>query len=275
VRLAILFWIYKDLPLCVDRARHLRKLNPELKIYCLFGGDPRDADAFGAALSPWMDDFYAFTEDRPVEWKWLQGDQIIGRWFTERGANLEWDTVFIAQWDLLILAPLAELCSGLRADQILLPGLRPIREIEHWWQWVLPNTAERRDFEQLCSLVAQTYPLPEELLCCSFPAGALPRNFLERYVKIPQPDIGFLEYKMPLYAQLWGIEFWRDHPFQLFWRDRYGGKPLQRYMKTFHAEKQQVRTLAVLWNALLPGGKRVFHPYNKQLPFVLRTLFTS
>lgn len=270
MKLAILFWIYKDLPLCVHRAEHIRALNPELKIYCLYGGHPRDADAFNAALSPWLDDFYAFREDRSVEWKWLHGDQLIGRWFVDRGAVLEWDTIFILQWDLLTLEPVKNLCSGLKEGQILLPGLRPIREVEAWWQWVRPNSAERIDFEHFRNLVAQTYSLPDDPLCCSFPAGALPRNFLQRYVEIPEPDVGFLEYKMPIYAQLWGVEFCRDHPFKLFWADKYRRKPLQRLLKTFHAEKHSIRTLTVLWNAFLPWGKRVFHPYAKPLPPVLR-----
>jgi hypothetical protein len=270
LKLAILFWIYKDLPLCTERAELLRVLNPDLAIYGLFGGDLLEADAFETALSPWLDDFYVFSEDRLVEWKWLQGDQMIGRWFTERGRAFEWDTIFIAQWDLLTLSPLSKLCAGLKPGQILLPGLRPIREVADWWQWVRPNTTEKADFDRFRELVSRTHSLPDEPLCCSFPAGALPRRFLEKYVKIPEPEVGFLEYKMPLYAQLWGIEFCHDHPFRLIWQDRYRDKPMQRFLKTFHAEKQPVRTSVMLWNAVVPWGERVFHPYTKPLPSALR-----
>jgi hypothetical protein len=272
VKLAILFWIYKDLALCMSRARLLRDLNPELKIYALFGGDLAEAEAFRTGLEPWLDDFYVFPEDRPVEWKWLQGDQMIGSWFTQRGAAFDWDTIFIAQWDLLPLSPVEQLCRNLKKDQILLPGLRPIREVADWWQWVKPGSKEKVDFDRFLSLVSHHHTLPDELICCSFPAGALPRRFLEKYVGIPEPDVGFLEYKLPIYAQIWGFEFCVNHPFTLFWRDRYRRKPLRRYLKTFHAEKQSVRTLVMVSNALMPWGARVFHPYTKPLPAMLRTL---
>ena len=269
MKLAILFWIYKDLPLCIDRARLLRALNPDTAIYGLYGGDLGEAGAFSAALAPLLDDFYVFPDDRSVEWKWLHGDQMIGHWFKQRGKDFVWDTIFVAQWDLLTLSPLSKLCSGLQKGQILLPGLRPIREFADWWQWVRPNTKEKADFDRFCQLVANSHTLPSELLCFCFPAGALPRTFIEKYVEIPEPDVGFLEYKIPLYAQLWGIEFCRDHPFDLYWRDRYRHHPIRRFLRTFHAEKRPVRTSVLFWNAILPWGKRVFHPYWRRLPTVL------
>ena len=100
--------------MCVERARRLRRLNPSLKLYVLYGGDLAEADRFREALDEYSDDFYAFSADWSAERKWLHGDQMIATWHRDRGANLPWDTIFIAQWDILMLEPLDRLCAGLR-----------------------------------------------------------------------------------------------------------------------------------------------------------------
>src|SRR5688572_15369697 len=56
-RVGVLFWFYRDLPVCRNRAEMLRRDNPELAIFGLYGGDVRDAARFRDALEPFLDDF--------------------------------------------------------------------------------------------------------------------------------------------------------------------------------------------------------------------------
>ena len=264
--LAILLWVYKDLPLCVNRAKSLRRLNPQNPIYVLYGGEPDQANLFEAALASCADDFFAFPGDVPPSWKWLHGDQLIACWFDRRGRHLDWDTIFVAQWDLLMLAPLAKLCARLEAGQLLLPGLRPIEEVEDWWWWVRPGSAEHADYRDFMALIEATWAMPPRPLCCNFIAAALPRAFLERYAVIAMPTVGFLEYKIPVYAQLWGFDFCVDHPFNPSWYHEESRSRVSRYLTTLHAEKTPIPTPTVLLNAISPWGRRVFHPYTKPYP---------
>lgn len=264
MKVAILFWIYKDPDLCAARARLLRKLNPETPVYVLYGGDLAEAGRFERARSPWVDDFYAFPEAWPPPRKWLHGDQLIADWYRNRGARLDWDTVFVAQWDLLLLAPLSKLCRSLRPDDVLLPGLRPIREVADWWWWVRPNSQEAEEYARFLDSLGAARPA--DPLCCNFAAAALPRRFLKTYAELSQPDLGFLEYKLPIYAQVWGFRFCEDHPFNPVWRAERGRRGALAFFDTLHAEKRPIPTPVVLLNALLPGGARVFHPYHRPWP---------
>ena len=156
MRVAILFWVYKDLALCTDRIKHLRELDHRTPIYCLYGGPLISADLFRDGLESLVDDFYVYPADRPAYWKWLHGDQLISSWYRERGAGLNWDTIFVAQWDLLLLSPVGDVCRALRSDQVLFPGLRRIRDVETSWWWTRPGSPERAEFEEFCESLAQS-----------------------------------------------------------------------------------------------------------------------
>lgn len=270
MRIGILFWIYKDIDVCIDRARLLRRLNPELPIYTLFGGEASAAAVFETRLKPYIDDFFLFPGDHDSEWKWVNGDLVVAQWFRDRGRALAWDTIFVAQWDMVMLAPASRLLANLKADELLLPGLRPVSEVEDWWYWARRRSPQRSVYDTFLGQVATRFPAPASPLCCNFITAALPRSFLERYQSIPSPEFGFLEYKVPIYAQCWGFSFCSDHPFNPIWlRER----PLSRFERagvTLHAEKRQIHTIKLSVNALLPWGKRVFHPYTKVLPAWVR-----
>jgi hypothetical protein len=87
MKLAILFWFYKEFDTCAERLDILRRLNPDTPIYGLYGGAPEAADAVRARLGDWLDDFYAFPRPRTPHWKWLNGDRLIASWMQARGAG--------------------------------------------------------------------------------------------------------------------------------------------------------------------------------------------
>ncbi|HEY9909586.1 MAG TPA: hypothetical protein V6D18_18500, partial [Thermosynechococcaceae cyanobacterium] len=144
MKLAILFWFYKEPEVCQNRLVILRQHNPTTPIYGLYGGDLATIDQYKSTLSPHLNDFYAFTEAKDSYWKWVQGDLMITQWFHDRGKELEWDTILIVQWDMLVFGAVEELFSMLKQDEILLSGLRPITEVENDWQWVSPKIPDLR-----------------------------------------------------------------------------------------------------------------------------------
>jgi hypothetical protein len=262
--LAVLLWIYKEPRVCLNRARWLRTLNPGTPIYCLYGGPMADAALFEAALSGLIDDFFAFDRPWREEEKWLHGDRMLAVWHEERGAGLEWDTILIAQWDLVMTAPVRALCGTLKRDELLLPGLRTIAEVRSFWWWLRPGSPEVADYLAFEAELSARGERLRDPLCCNFLAAALPRRFMERYSK-EAPMTGFLEYKVPMMAQAWNFPFCLDHAFNPVWLNERLFSRFERYWVTLHAEKEPVKTVVVAANRLWPWGKRVFHPYVKPL----------
>jgi hypothetical protein len=275
-RLAILFWCYKEPELCADRLRHLRRRNAGVPLYLLYGGAPEQAESFQRALAPLADDFYAFDEPPPpgiqraaeafrhgAYWKYRYGDWLIARWFACRGVQLDWDTLLVIQWDMLVYGDVRRLFGMLRQGEILLSGLRPLAEVENDWAWTTPShAANRLDFEAFMSHIRETYGYDATPHAYLAVVTALPRDFLARFSQIARPELGFLEYRLPAYAQVFGAPFCTDHPYQPWW----GAVERFDERHTLRARPVAISLCTILRNLLHPRGARLFHPYFGATP---------
>lgn len=280
VKLAILFWFYKEPEICKNRLEILRRDNPSTPIYGLYGGKLEAADSFQTALKSYLDDFYVFSEDKDSYWKWIQGDLMITQWFRDRGKDLEWDTIVIVQWDMLVFGAVQELFSMLKPDQILLSGLRPIADVEAEWQWVSPKFPERRhQYLEFLDYVRKTYNYNQKPLGCLFIVIGFPRSFLEKYSYVEEPELGFLEYRIPIYAQLFGTPFCENHPFQAWWVDvdpifqaknplkrAWNSVSLKLFPNPLNPAKREISLIPLYRHITDKHGARIFHPYEKMFP---------
>lgn len=264
--IACLFWFYKSPELCENRLKLLRKKNPHTKIYGLYGGAPDQAAEFRARLSGYLDDFYEFTQDKSAHWKWYHGDQMITDWFVKRGQHLDWDTIFIAQWDMLVFDSMARLFPTLKRGQILLSGLRPVAEVDPWWYYVRPDSEERLEYERFLRHVRTTYQYDQSPLCCEFIVSCLPRSFMQRYQDIAEPECGFLEYKIPVYAQIFSTPFCTDHPHQPWWGDAPNAEQASIFARGLNSETCNVPLRVIEAHRLWPWGRRIFHPVFDEYP---------
>ena len=264
-RLAILFWFYKEPEICKNHLELLRRYNPTVPIYGLYGGDLEDVDTYKDVLDKYLDDFYFFTQDKSSSWKWHLGDLLITDWYCQRGKYLSWDTIIIVQWDMLVFGSLHELFPMLQKEQILLSGLRPIKEVEERWSWTstVITPGLRRQYLKFLDFVKEKYSYNQEPLCCLFIVVCLPRTFLEKYSAIEQPELGFLEYKVPIYAQIFGTPFCVDHPFQPWWNC---DSMTSKNKETLNAKRLDISLIAIFKNLIDKNGVRVFHPYRKAFP---------
>ena len=275
MKLAILFWCYKRLDLCIDRLVHLRQYNPDAPIYVLFGGEPSDAPEWEKALTPYVDDFYAFDGDPPpgyensegyrggVFWKYVHGDWMFSAWFRERGRHLEWDTFVVIQWDMLMYGPIEEVFSCLEPDQCLFSGLRPIREVEDKWLWVAPSqTNARETYLEFLDHVREHYGFDGDPLCCLAIVVCLSRAFMEKFVTIERAELGGLEYRLPIYAQAFDIPLCHDHPFRPWWAAVEPNRP----GITLRARPVEIWIPTILYNLARKKGGRIFHPYWRPAP---------
>jgi hypothetical protein len=272
MKLAMLFWFYKDPDLCANRLAIMRRHNPDASIFGLYGGDPLQSGDFQSKLGPLLDDFYVFPEPRSVQWKWYHGDQMISAWYRSRGVDLDWDTIFIAQWDMLVFGRLDRLFRNLRAGQLLISGLRPISEVEAWWSHLRPGSEDHRRYLDFLSHVRQRHGFSQDPQCGEAIVLCLPRNFLERYAAIPEPELGFLEYKIPIYAQIFGTPFCTDHPYAPWWGDDPSTTRAGILARSLNAESAEVPLRTIVAHLAIPRGRRIFHPVFQTYPLTASKL---
>jgi len=259
-KLAALFFFHKDPEVCINRLQLLRRYDPDLPIFGLYGGPLAEVDRF-RPLERYLDDFYAFPGDRPPIWKWKHGDLVISQWHRDRGSQLAWDTIVIAQWDMLFFGPMERLFEMVAPDELLLSGLRPVTEVESSWRWTCggPERAEYLAFVHSVERAGHAVTP----LCCQFVVACLPRSFLDRYAEIPDSDLGFSEYRLPTYASLFGHRFQLHHPYEIWWPE-FPAPPVWR--RTLTTSAVPIRSSVVTLNLLSPWGARVFHPFATVYP---------
>ncbi len=251
----VLFWFYKNFDVCRERLAGIRSLNPDVKIYALYGGDLRSALDAERTVAHFADDFYAFPEDRSAQWKWFHGDYLIARWFTDRGSRLDWDTLFVHQWDMLTTAPLDSLCATLSPGHLLVSGFRPMFEVSAWWPW-----AGRPQLPPFQHFLRRKYGYDGPLYACLFIVACLPRRFLEGYVEAAQSLTGFLEYKIPTMARVLDVPVCTDHPYSPWWRANPMTANAPSADRILNAVGDEVAPATIESELSKPCGARVFHP---------------
>lgn len=293
MKLAILFWFYKEPEICKNRLEILRQYNPTTPIYGLYGGDLASANEFNSDFSNYLDDVYIFSENKDSYWKWIQGDLMITHWYRERGKDLEWDSIIVVQWDMLVFGAVEELFSMLKPDQILLSGLRPVAEVEDDWQWVSPKISEmRQQYLKFLDYVHKVYDYRQSPLGCLFIVVCFPRIFLEKYSRVDESELGFLEYRIPIYAQIFDISFCENHSFNAWWVDvdpAFWAKNfvlrawisinLKLNPNPLNPAKRGISLIPIFCRLNTRKGARIFHPYEDIFPMTkqqwLRALFVE
>jgi hypothetical protein len=265
MRLAVLFWFHKDVKVCVNRLQILQKYNPILKIYGLYGGNLHNEDLFKTNLSPFLDDFFAFKGNQDPSWKWLNGDLVINDWFRERGLTLVWDTITIIQADMVVIGNVPKIFKDIKEREILLSNTRPVEEVIGWW-WRMKEPGEQQAYKDFYYYMVEELGYCYKPSCCQYVIVCLPKVFLEKYSKIENPELGFIEYRVPMYAQLFQIPFVKARQFDCWWRFDPDTVNVPLYNRPLTASKIQVRLRTFLWNLSRKSGSRIFHPFDNFFP---------
>jgi len=259
----VLFWFYKEFAVCKAHINLLKKNNPDSRVYALYGGSLEQENEARHMLEAVVDDFYTYPYEHEPRWKWLHGEQLIETWYKERGKQLEWESVFIMQWDMLVADRLDNIFSSLNAGEILLSGFRPLEEIQSWWPWGKPDNPELIEFKHY---LQQHFNYQQALYACLFIIVCLPRIFLEKYAQANVPINGFLEYKMPSLAKVFDVPICTQHSFNPWWAADPNTQQAPPEAKTLNAVLNQVPTSVILKELAKPQGHRIFHPVFNPLP---------
>jgi hypothetical protein len=255
--LAILFWFYKEPEICRQRLEQIKKHNPNLKVYGLYGGKISEAGRYKKALGKYLDDFY-IAPRHSDGWKWINGDLMILDWYEKRGRNLKWESLAICQWDLLVFDSLQKIFQKMKNGQIFFSGLRPLnKEIYNNWDWTsAAHPEDRKNYHNFLKQLKEKYKFASQPLCCMFIFEIFPRAFLRKYSTVKNRELGMLEYKVPCYAKVFNIPFYRQD-LKVFWNLH--SQDARQF--SLNAIVKQVTKKHIKQELKKPNGSRLFHPY--------------
>lgn len=242
--IAILFWFYKNPEIVVNRLKGIRWLNSDVRIFGLYGGNHEQISEYAPAIEL-LDDVWLHPEVS-ADWAWLNGDLMFARWHIERGNQLNWDNIFIYQWDLITTVPINNF--NITENQIILTGVRSFEEIANFWVWVQRWSIYYPKFQAFCH-----HPLIKDrpLWASIFIFATLSRRFLNDYFDIAKDIPGFIEYRLPTVAQILGYGF---APAKVFpdWGDR--GDPF------LNGQQREVTPAQVEYRLSANPQAAMFHP---------------
>ena len=234
----------------------LKKHNPDTTIFGLFGGEEKERDMYKERLAKYMDDFYASPFDDP-DWKWINGDLMILDWFEKRGQQLTWDSIVVVQWDTLVFDALQSQFAGIKEGEIFLSGARILdREVENQWDWTKSESKERKDYLNFIDYIKTQYDYTDDILCSLFILQVFPRVFFEKYKTVKNKEVGMLEYKIPVYAKIFGIPFYKKD-FGVWWFDT----KTNRAETPLNARRVEIKKEFIAKELTQGEGYRIFHPY--------------
>jgi hypothetical protein len=256
--LAILYWFYKEPEITKNHLQLLRKHNPGRKVYGLFGGEPAEADKYKRVLGDDLDDFWTYpgTYGDDSYTKWIHGDLLLLDWYDKHGRDLQWGSIAITQWDMLVFDDILNQLPGLEKDQVYFAGYRVLdKALENRWTWTSPEKEHRHEYEVFCDYMGKTYDWHKPLKACLFLLEVLTREFFDKYLELPDKKIGMLEYKDPTLAEAWGLEVY-ERDLGVFWREWYTAETAALIAQgdTYVSDgfvKQELEK---------PDGWRIFHP---------------
>jgi hypothetical protein len=249
---SVILFRFHDHP---ERAREriaiLRYFNPDMVIHALFSGKPEAFAEAQAAIQDLVGTTWRYPAARSIGWMWLHGDLVVKAWHRSVGTRLDFDFIYVHEYDLLFAAPLPEIYPGIDDRTVALTGCVPLTpEFERSWQWTA-RTSDRLRFFAFCQYLQTHFGLERPPAVCFGPGPLLPRTFLDAWCPTQDIDLVHEEICYPAYAAALGFGTMNNgiHPGI--------GQPPPRF---FDCKPLPVTTEQIIREAIRPGGRRAFHP---------------
>lgn len=198
----VLFRYDRDYPVCRQALKALRALNPGLAIHGLYGGD-RPGD-LPDDLTTLLDGNWTIPGDDHYH-KWKDGDLCVRDWYAATGRHLAFDHLYLIEWDMLFLKPLAALYGPLAqgANYGTFLAKHRYADVRDWFfldqhryevEWMLKH------------LEKNGLPVPLDHLSFGKMCGVVfCRAFLDRFGAAPVPSYSNDEVRFSVYSAAFGI----------------------------------------------------------------------
>jgi hypothetical protein len=257
VKRIVIFRFHTAPLVCRSRVALLRRLNPGVPIYGLFGGPGGlKGAAFRAGGKELVGLDALYSSNEAGAWNWRHSDLVLAAWYRDVGGGIPFDVAHVIEWDLLLLEPLDTLYSSVPAEAVGLTALTPITELEREWTW-LRRKEGRREWEALLARARAEWGYEGLPHGCLGPGPCFPRSFLEGYAAMNPPPLCNDELRLPLFAQILGFPM-VDTGLRGPWRG-------QREDPFFHFRGREIELGAIRAELAKPDGWRAFHPVRRRL----------
>ena len=251
---AVLFRFHKAPLVCRSKVSLLRRLNPGVAVYGLFGGGWMPTAALRHLVG--LDSVY--VSRRSDRWNWQHGDFALTDWYRAVGSRLDFDVLHVLEWDLLLAAPLDTLYASVPASTVGLTALTPVADLEGEWTWLRKADA-RREWEALLAIARDEWGYDGRPYGCLAAGPSFPRAFLEAYAALDPPVLCNDELRVPLFAQILGFEL-ADTRLRGPWRG-------EREHDLFHLRAHEIELATIRAELARPDGARAFHPVRTRLDY--------
>jgi len=253
MRRIILFRYHGDFQKQIPRLQLLRKFNPSLPIYGLYGGLAKHHALASDLLGDYLEHNY-LIKDYPREFKWMHADYVYRDWYRDIGTHLNFDMLHVIEWDLLLLDSIENLYAHISPNAVGCTGLVALEEIEDKWYWA-KNPYRRKELDRFVQDIRMKYQVSPRLYGMLGPGVCFPRSFLDLFVDLDHPlhEINE-ELRIPIWAQV------LDHPlentgFRKNWSSR-------KEIRAFNAYEGDVKERVIRKAMRRSDGRRAFHPYR-------------
>ena len=251
----ILYRFHNKIEICKNRIELLRKFNPGVPVYGLYGGKEDEFEFYALNLASDFDDIYCIR-NKPDEWKWKNSDLAIRLWHKDFGHTIDYDMVHIMEWDLILLDSLDNLYRHIPGDTLGITGLVPLKKIEKRWFWIR-DEKQKSQWVKLREFAKQNLNFEGEGYGSLGPGLCYPKSFLEAYNKIEVPDLCNDELRLPFMAKALGFEV-MDTGFFKKWFSK-------KELKYFNCNNIEVERETMMKQYGKKNGRRVFHPFRELL----------
>jgi len=252
----IVFRFHKDAEVCRNRIILIKKFNPSIKIYGLFGGKEEDYDGFKKILEkPYLESIYLIPV-KDNSWKWKNGDLALVKWYNEIGKYIDFEMLHLIEWDLLIFGPLKKIYNKIPKGGIGLTGLTPLKKIEKDWDWISKEPG-KTEWKNLLDYSKNKFGYKKDSFASLGPGTCMPKSFLKKYSKLKIPELVHDELRIPLFGQILGFKLY-DTGFYKSWFNK-------EEHKIFNCLDKEINISKINRELIKKNGRRVFHPYRKKL----------
>jgi len=242
IKRIVLFRFHKEFDICKNHIKILRKFNPNIPIYGLYGGEESN---YEKAKKIGVEDVFIVPLD-DWYWKWRNGDLCIRWWYKKVGYKINFDMLHIVEWDMLFLDSVENYFKEIN-DGVAITHLQPLSLIYNTWTWTAPQQG-RLEWLELKKMVKKKFNYKKRALAGIFGGACLSKKFLKNYAALENiPSLCNDEVRIPLFAQCLGFNVFDT---------RYSEE------KLFNADGNELTEEDIINN--YKKGITVYHPFRKK-----------
>jgi hypothetical protein len=248
----IIFRFHKFPLICANRLKLLKKLNPNVLIFGIYGGELGNLPKFERYLNKYLENIF-IIKNKSSSWKWENIDLTLRDWYKQIGKNISFDMAHIIEWDLILCKSLDDIYSGIAKNELGLTALIDLKLVENKWSWT-SKEPYKSEWLKLIEFVKRKYNYSDKPNGSLGPGPCLPKKFIEKYANAEVPELCNDELRVPLFAQVFKFKC-IDTDFYRKWFD-------DEEKKYFNCVGRDI-DIQTIRKERENNGRQVFHPFRR------------